>query len=841
MKKQNIVIRFLCILLGVCLLGVPTSVFADSILHAQKTENVTTEQKTSTEAQDTAKNKKIKRKVKKKNAQISVELDAGLDGVVSYACPYEIRVKLSSKEDFTGQVRITPNVEEFEKQQAYAQEVELAAGAEKTYRFALPPYRKIALELFDEKEKRVYAEDVAMINESLDNKVAIGIMSEDPAALQFLDGMKLSIGTFHGVTRTLEISSEDFPSRTEVLSLLSYLVIDAYDTAKLSDEQYEVLKEWVADGGVLILATGAQYQNVLHRFSDDFITGSFEEPRKRSIQWKENNQKTWSLEGVDALELTCKDAQEMTHFSEDGAAYRKEIGDGAVVVLSYSMAMEPYVNYEQREEVAQQLFVESATERLSQRLLGDVDDWQAQMLYDVSEVAAMFGDGKHPNLALFTIILVGYAVIAGPLLYLFLKKNGQREKMWVAVPVLTLLFTVGVYGAGASCRVKKPVVSHFNLIELEKQQQNETAYINVLCPRAKHYDILLKEGFRELLSRDTQEVYGYVMNTKKEGKPYDSMLEQRADGMHLHIENDAFFDETQCTLQRNGENTTGMFELKLNCRSDGFGGSVTNQTIYDLRDVVVSYEDSLYQIESLKKGETVTLDEKKVMKNQYYGGYFENFYRKKKDLEKNRTLYEDYQIDTALETKYIAYMDTGSNKGCIWGQVIGEVCEIAAGDNAENRGRSVLCQTFAQDYADAKSGDIADITECLVTTKGESALGDGVWGTHAYTYGNTITATYSFAHAEQITTLENRDFKRAKQEEDDSQYDDWRYEESYYASVEAYDPKNDTFEPIFEDSDTLSGKELQRYLVDGTLILRYVPVDEDCMNYIPKIAAKGGK
>lgn len=828
MKKQDKVIRFLCIVLSVVLLGVPSNVFAGSILHAQKTEH------TAERSTQNAKDKKIKRKVKKKNAQITVELYAGLDGVISYTCPYEVRVKLSSKEDFTGQLRLTPKVEEYEKQQAYGQEVELAAGAGKTYSFVITPYRKAVLELFDEKGKCVYAEDVTFLNESLENKVAIGIMSEDPAALQFLDGMKLSIGAFRGVSRTLEIRSEEIPERAEALSILSYLVIDTYDTANLSDTQYDVLKQWVADGGVLILATGTQYQNVLHRFSDDFITGTFEDPKECRMQWKENNQDTWSLDGIQALKIRCKGAKEMTNFSNSGAAYRKEIGDGAVVLLSYSMAMEPYVSYGQREKVAGQLLIESATPQLVQRLTAGADDRQMDMGYSLAEVASLLDNGKHPNVALFALILIGYAVIVGPFLYLFLKKIQKREKMWGAVPVLTLVFTVGIYVAGMPCRVKKPVVSHLDLLELKEEEQKETAYLNILCPQAKHYDILLKKGFQELLNYNTESMYSYVVNTQEQGKAYDSMMEQRSDGMHLHIQNGSFFDETQCTLQRREENTTGMFTLKLDCRSDGFDGTITNQTIYDLRNVVVAYEDSLYQIASLKKGETVTLNASDRIKNQYFGSYFEQYYQKKKGLEKNREQYMDYQIDTSLESKYAGYMDTSSKSGCIWGQVVDKACEIAAGDQVENTGKSVVCQTFTQEYRDGNGADIADITECLVTTNGSNALGEGVWGTHTYIYSDPITATYSFSNATKITSLENRDFERAQQKEQ-------AYEEGYYASVEAYNEKKDAFEPIFEDSNTVSGKTLQRYLVDGTLILRYVPVDKDSMNYIPKIAAKGGK
>ena len=49
------------------------------------------------------------------------------------------------------------------------------------------------------------------------------------------------------------------------------------------------------------------------------------------------------------------------------------------------------------------------------------------------------------------------------------------------------------------------------------------------------------------------------------------------------------------------------------------------------------------------------------------------------------------------------------------------------------------------------------------------------------------------------------------------------------------------YEQIFKDSDTLTGTQLKKYLVNHVLQLQYVEKDTGKDSYIPKISARGDK
>ena len=93
-------------------------------------------------------------------------------------------------------------------------------------------------------------------------------------------------------------------------------------------------------------------------------------------------------------------------------------------------------------------------------------------------------------------------------------------------------------------------------------------------------------------------------------------------------------------------------------------------------------------------------------------------------------------------------------------------------------------------------------------------------------YGSLLTMTYSFDEYPEITTL-----MYMSEEKPPSGY-------GKYAAVYAYNPESGAYEQIFQDSKTLSGSELQKYLVGNILVLRYQGDTSDAV-YVPQISAKG--
>ena len=282
----------------------------------------------------------VKKKIVKKNVDFSVKTEMGLNGYATYGRVLPITLTVESKKNFEGEIRVIPGESDIAVKIAQGQDVVLAADEPKKISFVMPSAGSNGLyyiQIANKDGKIIYSErdKLTLLDNGLYTK--IGILSDDNSALSYFDGRSLKFSNYEGNTSILALDKEMFPENAEVLALLNYIVIDNYDTSQLSEKQYNALKEWVADGGVLILGTGSNYQNVLHIFQDDFISGTFRKVDKKTLTWEESIvsgtdeqvqvQEAYSLEDVDCVDLSLRDGNVLEKFSSDGSAVYKDIGD----------------------------------------------------------------------------------------------------------------------------------------------------------------------------------------------------------------------------------------------------------------------------------------------------------------------------------------------------------------------------------------------------------------------------------------------------------------------------------------------------------------------------------
>lgn len=79
-----------------------------------------------------------------------------------------------------------------------------------------------------------------------------------------------------------EINVADVPEDVRLLESLDVLVINNVDTQSFSAKQVTALQQWVSNGGLLVLGTGAQAEKSLKVFSGKLLNGTIGDAR--SIQ-----------------------------------------------------------------------------------------------------------------------------------------------------------------------------------------------------------------------------------------------------------------------------------------------------------------------------------------------------------------------------------------------------------------------------------------------------------------------------------------------------------------------------------------------------------------------------
>lgn len=825
----------------------------------------------------------VTRGITKKNSDITMEVSCGIDGVVVYDNPVQIQITVKSSKDFTGYIQVTPKEDYGENVVAYGEDISLAAGTSKTFSFVVSDLNnegKFSIALLNEKDKVIYSEKDTVSIEGTGDSVYMGVMSDDFSGLSYFDAAPVDYAGFEQEVNLLELSKDNFPEDSSAIGMMSYLLIDNYDTAKLSDKQYAALKDWVNEGGVLLVALGPNYQNVLHCFQDDFLTGTLGTVKKENLSWnidmssandasdksveqsiedgkvddadgneaddsqldgvgeketdgsqvdetgeiaandsqpeKEHDSNKITLNDVDVIPFSLDGGKPFDSFSEDEMAYKKECGTGVVVVLSYDLGMEPFTSLSGRREVVTHLLKEAAGGLTINRMSGNMNTYS---YFNSQDIAKGINDSKRPSTLLFGVVLIAYVIFVGPILYLILKKRNKREKIWIAIPVTAMVCTFFIFLLSTMYRVRKPMLNTFTVIQLADSSKEEKVYSNVVCPKAKDYSFNLGGGYGNVLTREEYN-YSIFDAQTKEGKVnyYDMLVKKENDGIELRLHNDSAFQEKNFTISRISENEIGSIDLALHCYTAGFGGVVTNNTNCDLNNVVVNFEDHFYIIDSLKKGESAEIDEKKLIQAQTYDTFsnYGNLFAASNWDKKERRYQE---INQFMENKYV--QKNTYNQGCVWADVGTYIPELVTDDSVKQYGGAVVYQSFVGTYEDVSTTYCPDLSTVLIASDGDYD------STDKCIYSGVVTATYSLEDYEGITTLVNLDHDKKPLN---------GYGE--YAAVYAYNAQTGDYEAIFTNSDTITGKELKKYVAGNILILRYEG-GTDGVTYIPKICAKG--
>lgn len=778
------------------------------------------------------------KKVTKKNDNFQLEAEYGIDGFLTYNDPTQVKITVESKKDFTGTIRVIPEMDSFQKKIAYGEEISLAGGEAKTFTFVLSCIGnsgKVQIELLDEKDHVTYAETRQLTVSSVGTSVMVGILSDDYSGLNYFDGIPLIINSYQGLSSTLELTEDSFPAESQALSVLNYIILDNFDTAKLSDDQYTALKEWVNDGGVLILALGSNYQNVLNKFDDDFITGTLGSIEKKELVWgfssaedsaaqeeeepdgdEDENKAAYenkeSLSDVDVIDFTLDDGVELTAFSSDRTAYQKNIGAGRVVVLSYALGMEPFAGYENNSAVAGVLLYTSAVDATEEHLNGANYNYNIYRGINLAKIADV---NKRPSALLYGVLLFFYVVLVGPVLYLVLKAVGKREKIWLAVPIVALVFTGIIYATSFIYRVNKPLVNTFSMISLEGDSKQEKIYTNITCPKAKTYTVKIKDEYSGF-QYDVDDYSYSLFDQGNNSSGFDYMIKKSGNGNEIILNNQKAFDESSFMVGRTGKNDIGTIDCDLKCYTTGFEGTITNNTNYDLKGVVVTFENHFYQAGDIKQGEQVTVDTSKIVDSVGYG-VFEQLYQGK-NINADRETYKEYYIDSTMENSFIDIKAYGT--GYVWGKVGSYKPDMIDGTDVKQSGIGVLFNTYTAEYADVQGGYYPSIEPMVMSSQGEYDSTDGSM------YNGAVTVSYSFEGYSGITMLQKA-----------SKDSDLSY--GKYADIYALNPETGDYDLLFAGSDTLSGNELKKYMVDNIIVLKYEPGAGDTSYFVPRIAARG--
>ncbi len=559
----------------------------------------------------------------KDDPKITLNVEVGFDGYykIGYYTPFYFEIENNMK-DINGELQIELP-DEYGNVTLYAMQVNLPNNSKKKFTMNIPINRfssKLQVNIVEGKNQ-IFTKSVKINSGSNADTLGIGILSDDYESVKYIN--KIPTGNnSQFITKTVNITEDMLSENVDILKNFNVIVINNYDTSKLSKEKYEALKIWVADSGILLIGTGPSHNKTLAMFKDDFVTGEIGDISSITTNEIYNiaeGRDSGESMNISALKMDFKDAVPIAKEGDIPLIVNIKKGSGSVAVAAFDFGLEPLAGWVGRT---------SFSEKLMQKLLPNLysDPYNSKDIYMMNNMYAIDNGLRNiPELPKtkttdLLIVLFIYIAMVAPISYFVLKKMDKREWMWISVPVISLVFALIIYATGFGTRLNEPIINAINIVDFGSNENAvPISYVGVFTPNKSNIRIETADGTGiKPIVLDTNQ---YMQTNQQNDKAQKQVVTKVTVSPKAIIE---FYRTSVWSMKtlslRNNQNVTGRFDVNINHSNNTYSGTVKNNSSFDLDEcyLVTSYQ--VLDIGPVKANETITISNKK---GKYYANSYE--------------------------------------------------------------------------------------------------------------------------------------------------------------------------------------------------------------------------
>lgn len=528
--------------------------------------------------------------------QVQLSAEVGFNGDVKWGSWVPIRVTLTNNGPaIQGEVylELDEHMISGDWKGTAKASVELPQGSTKTLTLIAPDERVLAgKKLFLTADGKKVADTKVRANTLSQEEFTVGVLATSPEAGAFLSELRMGD---HQLPRIYELQPEDVPEVGIGLSHLDALVINNFPAEGLNANQIEAVKYWVADGGMLILGGGPEYQKAASLFqelSPVDVSGTTTLTAIDDFQRHE----------VHGQELKFKSPLTIAKSSlKPGAVAWVEEGDlpivasmpwqkGEVIFTAYDLTAPPLVDWDGAAEWWERIFNSSR-----QPIIHD-DHYPWGLMDAVDYIPAL----SLPSVGSMAVIFLFYVLLVGPILYLVLRRFDKRGWAWGLIPACALLVSVGIFAYGVGERGRDVLVHNVNVLKLYPNAWAEL--------RGAAAVFVPKGGTYELQLPDTVFAWPKEMDYSTTGAAdwRHSSARITLDSTDVKFEDVEFWSLRKAYVE--GHVPAGTITADLTMEDGRVAGTVTNDSRWDLAKAHVLVGRQNQPIGTLKAGETKEID-----------------------------------------------------------------------------------------------------------------------------------------------------------------------------------------------------------------------------------------
>ncbi|MCT4605985.1 MAG: hypothetical protein N4A64_07740 [Marinisporobacter sp.] len=520
--------------------------------------------------------------------KFDIEVKAGFNGYFKYGqmAPIEIKIK-NNDLDLDGKIQVLlENDSEPMTYTAFSKKINIAKGTTKTINMKflvdqdIKPYGS-KLRIVDHNEKVVFEKDInitAKINSPKEK--TIGVFSDDIESLRYLGSTYITLNNGKKSFYDVETINDVFYD-AEILGNFNVIVINNYPTQKYTKEKIVAIKEWVDEGGTLFIGTGV------------------------------NKEKT--LKGLEGIIKTNPFAEEDDDKKKVASS---SFGKGKVILSSFDLGMKPFLDDKEKEA-----FI---SETLEKEIKVDENRDEKEdrgFSHGLRNFIRYIPHNRLPSIYMIFIILAIFIILVGPINYMILKKIDKREKAWITIPAIAIIFSIGIDLWGMDTTFKRAFANNISIITINQDTHKgrlDTA-TGMMAAQKGDIDIQVKKNVH-ILPLDRYNRYDFK---NKKGAVTLEYLENEE--KHIIMKNQGLWDIETMYMKKIYDYEKPI-EIKVSLKKDEIVGKIKNSSNLKLEDAVLIYGNEYEKLGDIEKGaskEIQLMFKKKTNKKPQRNGYYQ--------------------------------------------------------------------------------------------------------------------------------------------------------------------------------------------------------------------------
>lgn len=429
-----------------------------------------------------------------------------------------------------------------------------------------------------------------------EDNLLVGVLATDPDTANFLGALPRNV--YSNPVRVVPLSGEGMPDSSATLQTIDVLVLNNFAADQLKPEQIQAIRDWVKQGGTLVMAGGTHYSKIAGAFgelSPVTVDGTASVSSLAGLA-KGDQKKAVSLQQPFTLsKAAVKSGQVLYQEGSIPLFVKKPAGLGSVLYVAYDLAEEPLASWSGNGELWSGVLMKTLVSDRRESITRDGRYW------NLTEAAQTFPSLQAPNFVWMAVAFAGYALLVGPIMFLVLRGKKRRGYIWGVVPVVSIATCFGLYFYGLyqhGSHVKVSTASH---VELGGGGQAVVHSASaVFVPSGGDYEFRVK-GSQTVLPVNINRGRGDSESVKEiwvQTSPQQSLVKFR-DVEHWSI---------RTVYAKSVVDDTGKIESNLQYDAGKLVGTITNNTKYAWRDVKIINGRNVQDIGDLAVGASVPVN-----------------------------------------------------------------------------------------------------------------------------------------------------------------------------------------------------------------------------------------